>query len=127
MTFRRVALVLAALCSAGCSHSTPPPHIVIPPTTTPAAPRPHLPVGVFGDGRYEVGVDILPGQYKTVGPDVAELPEKCYWARLKDLTGAITSVTAMQYDIKGPDVVLIEPTDKGFETRACGVWTRVVR
>lgn len=27
----------------------------------------------------------------------------------------------------GPDVVVIEPTNKGFETRDCGVWQREAR
>jgi hypothetical protein len=73
----------------------------------------------FGDGRYEVGVDIVPGKYKTPG---GTGPDKCYWARLKDLNGLVTSAIATGYDERGPDIVTIDPKDKGFETHACGYW-----
>ncbi len=85
-------------------------------------PPPRGPVDQFGDGKYQVGPDVVPGQYKTAGPP--DHNAKCYWARLKDFTGSVQSVIAMQYGNHGPDVAVIEPTDKGFETRDCGVWQR---
>lgn len=87
-----------------------PPELVKPPATT------------FGDGKYEVGTDIAPGQYKTAG---ATAGQKCYWARLSNLNGTIRSALAMGYDERGPNVVVIEPMDKGFESRSCGTWRQV--
>lgn len=119
---------------AGCGHDQPAPPppgtvVVSPPVTTPAPPA--GPLISFGDGKYEIGNtigDIAPGKYKTSGPmgggNAAE-NKTCYWARLKDFTGSVMSFNATQYGNHGPDVVTIEPADKGFETRACGTWTRV--
>jgi hypothetical protein len=132
MTRRLPALFLAIgafMVMAGCNHDQPTPvqihtsTVAAPPPL--AVPKPHQPVDQFGDGKYEVLVDILPGQYKTNGPGDDGVTDKCYWARLKDFTGAVTSVNAMQYGERGPDVVVIEPSDKGFETRSCGIWMRV--
>jgi hypothetical protein len=113
----------------GCGHNKPVP---TPPTTitravppSPVAPRPHQPVAMFGDGKYEVLTDIVAGEYKATGPTGSGDGVKCYWARLKDFTGTPGSVIAMQYGNHGPDVVVIEPSDKGFETRDCGTWTLV--
>lgn len=126
---RILLLVVVAAGLAGCNNGsdtpTPAPRptitttMVLPPL---AVPKPLL--TQFADGKYEVGTDIAAGQYKTAGPEAGAV-KKCYWARLKDFTGAVTSVNAMQYGQSGPDVVVIEPTDKGFETRACGTWTLV--
>lgn len=126
-------LVLAAAAFAGltgCSDDKPlPPQPVVvvtdpPPPPIPTVAVPVAPVTQFGDGKYEVGTDIVPGQYKTPGAP-SGVADKCYWARLKDFSGSLRSSLSMGYGNKGPDVVVIEPSDKGFETRACGVWTRV--
>ncbi|MGH3985917.1 MAG: hypothetical protein ACRDTZ_01185 [Pseudonocardiaceae bacterium] len=131
-------LVLAAAAAgvlAGCSgqpqlpprptgHATLAAAALKPPVTvTAVVAPPKRPVTRFGDGKYEVIVDIPPGRYKTPGPETSA--EKCYWARLKDFTGSVRSAHSMGYGNQGPDVVVIEPGDKGFETRGCGTWTRV--
>jgi hypothetical protein len=131
MTKRLVSVLFAigALGGlVGCGHNKPAPpkppitmtRVASPP---PMSPRPHVPVAMFGDGKYEVLTDIVAGEYKATGP-VSDT-DKCYWARLKDFTGVPSSVIAMQYGNHGPDVVVIEPADKGFETRDCGMWTLV--
>jgi hypothetical protein len=131
----RLCLVIAALLGlASCSHATPPPAAVTTPHPVAVPALPRGPLVTFSDGTYEVGTDvneIAPGKYRTAGPmggpsvDGSDTDKKCYWGRLKDFTGSVQSVVAMQYGNHGPDIVLIEPTDKGFETRACGTWTRM--
>lgn len=70
----------------------------------------------FGDGTYRIGKDIPPGTYRTRGG------EFCYWARLRSFSGSLNSILANE-NARGPEVVTILRTDKGFETRGCGTWT----
>jgi hypothetical protein len=131
MRLTYLSLAVAALAGSlwlgltGCSDDKPPAHSARPAVAAkPSIPIPQ-PVTHFGDGKYEVGTDILAGRYKTTGPPDGAA-DKCYWARLKDFSGAMMrSNIAMGYGNKGPDVVVIEPGDKGFESRFCGLWTRV--
>lgn len=118
----------------GAEHDDPAPKLALTPipnradlaeeirSWTQDKPRSH-----FSDGRYEVGVDIVPGKYKTDGTVIpgASIPDKCYWARLKSLDGTLSSTIAVGYDGNGPQVVVIDPTDVGFETHECGTWRRV--
>lgn len=70
----------------------------------------------FSDGTYRVGSDIKPGTYRTRGAD------GCYWARLHDFSGGLTSILAND-NATGPAVVTILRSDRGFETNGCGNWT----
>jgi hypothetical protein len=74
----------------------------------------------FGDGTYRVGKDIRPGTYRTKGGD------GCYWARLKSFNGSLDSILAND-NASGPTLVTIKRTDRGFETRRCGNWSRNLR
>jgi hypothetical protein len=69
---------------------------------------------IFGDGTFLVGTgstQVTPGTYRsTGGPD-------CQWQRASS-SGAIASDS-----LSGPDVVTILPTDRGFESHGCGIWT----
>jgi hypothetical protein len=96
----------------------PQPTIVKPSTThnTPVRKKPS-PVRI-GDGIHEVNVDIKPGKYKTSGGDF------CYWARLRDLDGSLNSIAANHVGA-GLQTVIVKKTDKAFESRACGTWTKV--
>jgi hypothetical protein len=71
----------------------------------------------FGDGIYRVRKDVWPGTYRTLGGG------GCYWARLRSFSGSVSSILANDNAV-GPAVVTIKRTDKGFETRGCGNWTR---
>lgn len=72
----------------------------------------------FGDGTWAVGIDIAPGTYKTDGSD------SCYWARLSAFGASGVSGIIANENPRGPTVVTIEPTDKGFTSRRCGTWTK---
>lgn len=65
----------------------------------------------FGDGVWEVNVDIQPGKYKTEGGG------DCYWAKLKENDDIINN------DIPGgPTTVTIERTVFKFQSKRCGEW-----
>ena len=106
------------LALAGCAVPPSPtnaaPTRTVTVTLTPPPP-PGQPNTTFGDGTYQVGVDIAPGTYRSAGGD------NCYWARLRSLdTGNIISNNASP----GPQVVAIQPTDAAFQTKNCGTWQK---
>jgi hypothetical protein len=70
----------------------------------------------FGDGTYRVGKDVPAGTYRSRGGD------GCYWQRLKSFSGGFGAIIA-NANPRGPALVTILPTDKGFETNDCGTWT----
>jgi len=71
----------------------------------------------FGPGTFRVGTDIQPGTYRN-----SDSSGGCYWARLSGFDGTIEEVITSRttYDL---DVVTISPTDVGFSSIRCGVWT----
>jgi hypothetical protein len=80
------------------------------------------PLSSFGDGTWQVGVDIMPGTYKTVVPPNSM---GCYWERDKNLSGGVNAIIANDISNTGAHVtVTILKTDKGFVSRGCGTWSR---
>jgi len=79
----------------------------------------------YENGTFIVGVDIAPGLYRAPGlvKIATDEPVRGYWARLSNFTGQ-KNILANQSGT-GPFVVQILPTDKGFETRHCGPWTKI--
>lgn len=67
----------------------------------------------FGDGLYEVGTDIQPGQYRADGGG------GCYWARLN---------SSDTFDIAdnhfGPGPQTVEINGGYFDTSGCGTWRK---
>ncbi|WP_433617879.1 hypothetical protein ACQP2P_19360 [Dactylosporangium sp. CA-139114] len=103
-----------------------PPATTAPATTTPAttaAPPPAAgPVTSFGDGTYEVNVDIAPGTYKTKVP---ASERNCYWERMKDFGGGVGSILANDNAGPGsPITVKIAKSDAGFKSDGCGTWAK---
>lgn len=81
-------------------------------------PAPPVPkTNIDTDGRYAVGIDIVPGIYSSLGP-VGDTP--CYWRRSK---GGQTVDNSMS---KKPQVVQIAPDDTEFKTSRCRPWQQVV-
>jgi hypothetical protein len=75
----------------------------------PAAPK----TSIDADGTYKVGVDLVPGVYKSAGPIEGSA---CYWKRSnadKTIDNGLTK--------KAP-IVTIEPTDTTFSTSDCQTW-----
>ena len=119
---------LAAIVLAGCggpSHTamtvtstevitktvtvTPPP----PPSTAPKTT-------METDGTYRVGIDILPGNYRSGGVS-PQGESDCYWARLSSLdpTHIINNNLG-----PGPQTVTILPSDTAFLTHSCQPWRK---
>ena len=72
----------------------------------------------FSDGTHLIGVDIEPGTYRAPGGD------RCTWERLKNLSGEIQSIIAMDVRPTQPTVE-IAASDRAFKTRGCGQWQRM--
>ena len=71
----------------------------------------------FGPGTYRVGVDIPAGTYRTRIPS-----QGCYWARLSGFSGQQSDIIANNLT-DWQDVVTILPSDAGFQTDSCELWT----
>lgn len=67
------------------------------------------------DGTYVVGVDILPGMYRTPGGT------HCYWARLRSLD--TSDIIDNNNSSTGPQAVDILPSDRAFLTDNCQIWS----
>ena len=93
-------------------RATPEPTPTAAPTPTPG------PLTAFGDGTWRVGIDIEPGTYRTDGT------ERCYWARLSGFTGSLGDLLANDNARGGPAIVTILPSDAGFISTRCGIWTK---
>jgi len=72
----------------------------------------------FGDGAWIVGVDILPGLYRTED-DVD------YYARLSGFSGQLADILANNAITTGRITLQILDTDVGFETSGGAIWTRM--
>jgi hypothetical protein len=82
--------------------------------TSTAPPPPAGPLMSFGDGLWEVGVDVEAGKYKTSGSD------SCYYAILASTDSSdILDNNAGA----GPRTVTIRD-GQYFESQRCGTWTR---
>ena len=88
-----------------------------------AAPaKPSGPLTQFGDGTYEVGVDVAAGRYKTPGSGGQGIWEACYWERAKNDTGDLGSIISNE-NLQGPGVVTLKKGEFFKTTGGCG-WTK---
>lgn len=79
----------------------------------------------FGNGSYEVGVDIQPGRYRSSGPVGGVFP-MCHFARVRTAGAGLMEVDQiidMQMIQSGQALVTIRPTDGGFRSEGCQPWT----
>ena len=72
-------------------------------------------------GTWLVGTQITSGTYQ------ANASSGCYWERLRDFTGGVTSIIANNFvSAAGPQLVSIAAGDVGFTTNfSCGTWAHV--
>jgi hypothetical protein len=128
MQGKKAAIAGAAIVLAGCGGSSQTAVTTLTSTleitktvTMTAPPPPSVPKTTMEtDGTYRVGTDIVPGTYHSAGPS-PEGTSDCYWARLKSLneTHIIDSNIST-----GPQVVMIQPSDRAFLTHNCQPWQK---
>lgn len=88
------------------------------PSATPSGP-----VASFGEGTFEVGVDIEAGKYKSVGSASGE-GLVCYWERYKTGTDGEPGDAGYINELKhGPQVVTLTQ-GQTFSSNRCGTWTK---
>ena len=94
----------------GLTPIVPPP----PPTTTTTTT---IPPASFGNGTWRVGSDIPSGTYRN-----SDSSGLCYAARLSGFGGSLDEIIAneLSYNLM---IVTIKPSDAGFESQDCGVWS----
>jgi len=72
----------------------------------------------LGDGIYIIEIDIQPGTYRNNGQ------QGCYYERLRGFGGVLGDIIANE-SADSPAVVTISPTDKGFRSSRCGIWSLI--
>lgn len=77
------------------------------------------PVPSSGDATYRIGFEIQPGWYRTSGG------ANCVWHTMANLAGNV-SATDLGNASDGPQLVILDDTMKGFESRGCGTWNLLV-
>jgi hypothetical protein len=80
-------------------------------TTSPAAP--------FGDGTFQVNIDIAPGTWRSAGGT------SCYWQRMSGFTHAGINEIIANDNAGASTLVTIAASDKGFSSTRCGTWTKI--
>ncbi|QLE72388.1 hypothetical protein FGW37_12965 [Streptomyces rectiverticillatus] len=74
---------------------------------------------IRGSGTYEVGSDIKPGTYRSLGNK-----DGCYWERAKDSSGEADAILAND-NVVGASYVTVKAEDKVFKTQGCKSWEPV--
>ena len=95
---------------------SPIPEVIATPDPTPD-PTPMGPVTTFSDGTFFVGTDIEPGTYRN-----STSAGGCYWERLAGFSGDLDELIANGF-VYAKQIVTISPTDAGFSSDDCGIWT----
>lgn len=81
---------------------------------------------VFGDGLFEIGVDVAPGIYETGDIDTGFLGfgGGCHWERRSDASGDEEAIIA-ERTREGHEVVEIKQSDAFFDSSDCGDWFEI--
>ncbi|MBZ4319022.1 hypothetical protein [Streptomyces huiliensis] len=76
---------------------------------------------ISGSGTFQVGSDVKPGTYRSVGNKESG---NCYWERAKGSKGDPDSIIAND-NVTGSSYVTIKADDKIFKSQGCKGWERV--
>jgi hypothetical protein len=76
------------------------------------------PPASFGEGTFAVSSEMPAGTW------TATFTTSCYWSRLSSFDGSFGSIIA-NGNPNGSAVVTILPTDVGFLSSRCGIWTKI--
>ena len=115
-----VALVGAvfALLATSTAEPTAPTPAALPTSVSPNVSVPGRVLTAFGDGVWQVGVDIEPGTYASTG-SAGGLT--CHHALRATRTGGNVESTTVS---AGPAAVVLTADDGWFETFGCATWVR---
>lgn len=93
-----------------------------PAATTPAAPPKAVPPAApsIEEGTWSVGEDFPAGTYQAKGA-----PGNCYYAVYKSSTDTSTLDGIVTNHIGGGNLKVVLKAGQGFETKRCGVWSKV--
>jgi hypothetical protein len=80
------------------------------------------PESTMEEGTYEIGVDAKQGRYKTRVPEDSS---GCYWEKVKDDSGTLSSVIANGEVNAGGRVSITLKRGQFFLSEDCGTWRRV--
>ena len=124
----RVLLALLAIMAPACGgdHSPTAPDrqsqpsgatdvgqfVEVTPPSAPPGP------GAFGDGKYRVNRDIMPGRYFT-----RQTSDDCDYLRESNAAPGTNVIAGHYYGGGGQWIIEIAPTDTWFETAYCGLWS----
>lgn len=108
-----MATMIGAASGAFCPATTP----AELPAAQPVPATPSGPASELSDGTWEVGVDALPGKYKSPGNTT------CYWARLRRNDGGAGDIVQNNFS-SGPQTVTLKAKEF-FQSQRCGSWTKV--
>ena len=98
----------------------------VPATSIPPGQRAY-PVNTFRNGVYQVGVDIIPGRYSTMGPPVGQRTKyPCTFARLKSVESNIDNpdevIGIRDIWLTKSTTIKIEATDGAVYSSNCREW-----
>jgi hypothetical protein len=121
-----IAVLVPTVAAAGIYFSN---RTDLPPTPTTLPPRPSAsaepthppaPPEIATDGTFQVGVDVVPGTYRSAGARSGG-PGKCLW------TTRAGSAAVDRGAAGSEDRQVVEITEKVtvFETAGCAPWVRV--
>ncbi len=99
----------AAFWSVGCGWWT---QIMEPPSASPTDP--------FGPGTWLINQEIAPGLWQN-----SDSSEGCTWVRLRRLDGVPSAANANGSTNSSRVTIAISGTDRAFDSKGCGTWTRV--
>jgi hypothetical protein len=115
----------AAVTLTAAAIATAPAVVPAPTVTARHTPEPRVAGGTvsvpgrvltaFGDGSWQVGVDVAPGTYTTVGG------LDCRHALREAVTGGDIAASAVEPD---PATVVLTEDSGYFETSGCATWRR---
>lgn len=118
LTFRLGDEEASAIRLALTYSAAPEPAATLPPVTAPPPTQAPSAFRTFGDGTWEVGVDIKAGTYRLREPAFF-----CYWARLRGFDGSLGDIIANENLSDAFGVVTIKSGDTGFESNGCDEWS----
>lgn len=120
------AIAIIAVAQPSTKDGSPAPTSAVANPPQPVADAPTEQAGpgttINGDGTFLVGVDFVPGTYKSASPKSG----MCSWARLNKMS-SITDMGAiiLNGNNTGQGFVTIEPSDVAFATQLCETWEKV--